>query len=79
MDVERLDRLVGITGGRFRLAALVQKRMQELLNSAQGFGVTNVDGLFEKVLQEVEVGKIKFQVAPGFAPEALTAGEGKKS
>ncbi len=81
MDVERLDRLVATVGGRFKLAGLVQKRMQELLSSTQGFGVANVDGLFEKVLQEIEVGKIKLQLTAGTVPDALGVGDekGKKS
>jgi len=64
MDDARLERLTRRVGGRFKLAALVQKRMQELVSADHGFGEAKVDNLFERVLHEIEEGRIQLELPP---------------
>lgn len=76
MDEARLEKLTRMVGGRFKLTALVQKRMQELIGSEQGFGTPDVDKVFERVLREVEEGRIALQ--PPEKPGALPEGQEEK-
>ena len=77
MDDARLEKLTDLAGGRFRLAALVQKRMQELVSTDRGFGEPKIDRLFETILQEIEEGRIRLQVPEGH--QALPEEEEKKA
>lgn len=78
MDDARLERLTKLAGGRFRLVSLVQKRMQELITGAHGFGAPDVDNLFERVLREVEEGRIRLEL-PRADRRALPGARAKKS
>lgn len=71
MDDARLERLTKVVGGRFRLTALVQKRMQEITTSAHAFGEPNIDNMFERVLSEIESGRIKIELPEGGEPRVL--------
>lgn len=75
MDDARLERLTRMVGGRYRLASLVQKRIQELVAGQRTFGDSRpaaADDLMERVLREIEEGRIVLQL-PGAAsgPTAL--------
>ncbi len=74
MDDARLERLTKQAGGRYRLAALAQKRMQELITAAHGFGEPSVDNMFERVLAEIESGRVKLELPAGEEPQALGKG-----
>ena len=79
MDDARLERLTRIAGGRFRLTSLVQKRMQELIAAAHGFGGPDIDNIFEKVLCEIEEGRVTLELPSGKKREALLGGgDGKR-
>ena len=69
MDEARLEKLAKMVGGRFKLTALVQKRMQEMVGSEHSFGGPHVDKVFEQVLQEIEEGRIQLRTPE--APQAL--------
>lgn len=58
---ERIEELSRKTGGRFKLTALVQKRMREFYRAGKTFmpNVRNLDELFEYVLDEVEHNEVK--------------------
>ena len=73
MDDARLEKLSHQVGGRFKLTALVQRRMQELLSDEHPFGERNIDNLFDNVLREIEEGKISLEL-----PEAAALTDGKK-
>jgi DNA-directed RNA polymerase subunit K/omega len=51
-------------GGRFKLAALVQKRMRELLLSGDAKVIGNSTKLLDTVLQEIWEGKIDLEPPP---------------
>jgi DNA-directed RNA polymerase subunit K/omega len=72
LDTARLERLTDLCGGRFRLTALIQKRLQELILNSPRLGETDTQELFETVLNEIESGKITL-VLP--EPKAATAAE----
>ena len=76
MDPERLEKLTQKVGGRFRLTALLQKRMAELVKgSPPMLEVSNevADNLFEIALQEIEAGRIEL-IRPWSAEDALSSG-----
>jgi len=60
----RVERLSSITGGRFKLTTLVQKRMREFHKMVRAFmpTVKNFDELFNLVLDEVEIEKMALVV-----------------
>lgn len=62
MDDARLDKLTQKVGGRFKLTALVQRRMQELLSTEHPFGDPDIDNIFDNVLTEIEEGKISLSL-----------------
>ena len=65
MDDARLEKLTKMVGGRFRLASLVQKRMQEMTTATHSFSEPNVDNMFERILVEIETGRIKIELPEG--------------
>lgn len=76
MEEARIEKLSKMVGGRFKLAALVQKRMKELVHSSTGFGEPVVDGIFRRVLNEIEEGQIELHLpSPEESPESLPEGE----
>jgi len=73
---QRVEELSKKVGGRFKLTALVQKRMREFHMSSRAFmpNVRNLDELFGLVLDEVEGGTIGLRyVEKGAPPPFLTA------
>lgn len=77
MDSERLERLTQKVGGRFRLTALLQKRMSELVRGSPPMLDIDPDvaeNLFEVALREIESGRIEL-IRPWSAENALPAGE----
>lgn len=76
MDPERLELLTQKVGGRFRLTALLQKRMSELVKGSPPMldVPPNVaDNLFEIALREIEAGRIEL-IRPWMAEDALPEG-----
>ena len=79
----RVEELSKLVGGRFKLTALIQRRMIELTvliqKQAQEYyaagrtfmpSVRNFDELFNYILDEIEDGKIELQLRePGEKPE----------
>ena len=59
------EKLVNKVGGRFKLVALVQRRMQELLQGSRPL-ITDTEGktMIEIVIQEILQDKIHFEGAP---------------
>jgi hypothetical protein len=60
----RVEELSKALGGRFRLTALVQKRIREYHVSGRAFmpSVRNLDELFNLVLNQVEEGQIQLRL-----------------
>ena len=69
LDTARLERLTDLCGGRFKLTALIQKRMHELIVNSPRLGETDTQQLFQNVLDEIENGKINL-----YLPEPKAAG-----
>ncbi len=59
MDVERLEKLTTKVGGRFRLTALLQKRLAELVRGSPAMVDTPSNNYFEIALAEIEQGRIE--------------------
>lgn len=59
MDVERLERLTQKVGGRFRLTALLQKRLSELVKGSPPMVDLASNNFFEVALREIEEGRIE--------------------
>lgn len=77
MEEARIEKLSKLVGGRFKLAALIQKRMKEIVYSSSGFGEPVVEGIFRRVLNEIEEGQIELKlVSPESeeSPESLAEG-----
>jgi len=69
MDVERLERLTQKVGGRFRLTALLQKRLAELVKGSPPLVDLPSNNYFEIALREIEEGRIEL-LRPWTAEEA---------
>ncbi len=59
MDVERLEQLTAKVGGRFRLTALLQKRLAELVKGSPPLVDLPSNNFFEIALREIEEGRIE--------------------
>ena len=75
MDAELLEKLSEKTGGRFRLAALMQKRVRELLFGSPKLVETDTHDLFEIALLEIESGRLKLQLPDSAADKGKQANE----
>jgi DNA-directed RNA polymerase subunit omega len=66
IDELKSDEIVRKVGGRFRLTALVQKRLAELLQGSRPL-IEDTEGktMFEIVVQEILQDKITYEGAPG--------------
>lgn len=69
MDVERLERLTQKVGGRFRITALLQKRLVELVKGSPPLVDLPSNNYFEIALREIEEGRIEL-LRPWTAEEA---------
>lgn len=71
LDELKSVEVVKKVGGRFKLAALVQKRMAELMQGSRPL-IENTQGLtlLEIVAQEILQDKITIEIAPGQADAA---------
>ena len=65
MEEARIEKLSRMVGGRFKLAALIQKRMQQLVHGSTGFGEPVIDGIFRRVLAEIEEGQVTLKLPSG--------------
>ena len=59
MDVDRLEHLTQKVGGRFRLTALLQKRLAELVKGSPPLVDLPSNNFFEIALREIEEGRIE--------------------
>jgi DNA-directed RNA polymerase subunit omega len=59
MDVDRLEQLTQKVGGRFRLTALLQKRLAELVKGSPPLVDLPSNNYFEVALREIEEGRIE--------------------
>ena len=69
MDVDRLEKLTQMVGGRFRLTTLLQKRLGELVKGSPPLVDLPANNYFEIALAEIEEGCIKL-IAPEEKPGA---------
>ncbi|KPJ62929.1 MAG: hypothetical protein AMS15_02350 [Planctomycetes bacterium DG_23] len=74
------EALVEKVGGKFKLAALVQKRMRELLLSGDSKLMGNSTKLLDTVMREIWEGKIDLEAPPPeeTAPAEIPASKEKK-
>jgi len=75
MKVDRLEKLTQKVGGRFRLTALLQKRLAELVKGSPPLVDLPSSNYFEIALREIEEGKVEL-LRPWTteAPQALPQG-----
>ena len=73
MDVERLEVLTQKVGGRFRLTALLQKRISELVKGSPAMVDLPSSNYFEVALCEIEEGRIALTEGAPKEPEGLLA------
>lgn len=59
MDANRLEQLTQKVGGRFRLTALLQKRLAELVKGSPPLVDLPSNNYFEIALREIEEGRIE--------------------
>jgi DNA-directed RNA polymerase omega subunit len=59
--IRRVDELAEQLGGRFRLAALMQRRMQEIIRTAPHVLHQSRETPIRMVLREIEEGKIELE------------------
>ena len=64
MEVDRLEKLTEKVGGRFRLTALLQKRLKELVKGSPPLVDLPSNNYFEVALREIEEGRIDLLKAP---------------
>jgi DNA-directed RNA polymerase subunit omega len=79
MDVDRLEQLTQKVGGRFRLTALLQKRLAELVKGSPPLVDLPSNNFFEVALREIEEGRIELLRAwtaqDGTAPSVAAPAE----
>ena len=56
-EVEKLERVVSKTGGRFRLSVLMQKRLRQLQRREIGAPAPDIKKLMLDVVNEIDEGK----------------------
>jgi DNA-directed RNA polymerase subunit K/omega len=59
--IRRIDEMAVKVGGRFRLAALIQRRLQEVVQTAPHVLHQSEESPFRMVLREIEEGKIELE------------------
>jgi DNA-directed RNA polymerase subunit K/omega len=59
--IRRIDNLVQLVGGRFKLAALIQRRLQEITRTAPHLLHQGGQSPLRQVLKEIEDGKIELE------------------
>lgn len=64
--IRRIDDLAEKMGGRFRLATLIQRRMQEIVRTAPHVFQQSRESPLRMVIKEIEEGKIELE--PDEAP-----------
>jgi len=81
MDANRLEQLTQKVGGRFRLTALLQKRLAELVKGSPPLVDLPSNNYFEIALREIEEGRIELLrpwTAQDGAQPAVSEGAGKE-
>ena len=61
--IRRIDELAVKMGGRFKLAALIQRRLQEITRTAPHLLHQGGESPLRQVLKEIEDGKIELEPA----------------
>jgi len=74
MEVDRLEKLTAKVGGRFRLTALLQKRLEELVKGSPPLVDLPSNNYFEVALREIEEGRIKLLEPPAASEAAKLMG-----
>jgi DNA-directed RNA polymerase subunit omega len=75
IDALKDDRIIQKVGGRFKLAALMQKRWLELMNGARPLVEPDGRTELEVIAQEIIEGKIAAELGePAYFREAATLG-----
>ena len=64
----KYDELVEKIGGRFKLTALIQKRLQELIRNGETIGSVGTSRAFERVVREISEGTITLLPDLGSTP-----------
>jgi DNA-directed RNA polymerase subunit K/omega len=59
--IRRIDEMAVLVGGRFRLAALIQRRLQEIVRTAPHVLHQAGESPIRMVLKEIEEGKIELE------------------
>jgi DNA-directed RNA polymerase subunit K/omega len=59
--IQRIDELAETMGGRFKLAALIQRRLQEITRTAPHLLHASGDTPIRMVLKEIEDGRIELE------------------
>ena len=59
--IKRIDDLAVVMGGRFRLAALIQRRLQEIVRTAPHVLHQSHESPIRMVVREIEDGKIELE------------------
>lgn len=59
--IEKIDTLAEKVGGRFKLAALIQRRMQEIVRTAPHIVHQSRESPLRLVLKEIEEGRIELE------------------
>ncbi|MDX9912739.1 MAG: DNA-directed RNA polymerase subunit omega [Phycisphaerales bacterium] len=74
VEALKSDQLAEKVGGRFRLCALVQRRLEQLLDGARPLvdrdGRTDLEVVIEEILQD----KITYEIVEDAEPAAMNAG-----
>lgn len=79
LDQAKLEMLTEKVGGRFRLTALLQKRLVSLIRSRrEGMRIPSTAELMDIAVDEIQAGKIILIGEGDEAPSILTAGERKE-
>lgn len=75
MNVDRLERLTKIAGGRFHLTSLLQKRLAELVKGSPPMVDLPSNNLFEVAMAEIEEGRVMLAEPPPRETPVLAAPE----
>lgn len=59
--IRRIDELAEQLGGRFKLASLIQRRLQEIIRTAPHVIHSTSESPLRMVLREIEEGKIELE------------------
>ena len=58
-EVTKMEKLTSLTGGRFKLSVLIQKRLKQLQRRELGTSPPDLKQLMDTVCNEIEQGRIE--------------------